>query len=189
MSYAVFEDPEAITKMKTYMRKSISSMTETGEPIQEVVRRPIRVIRRPDPEVRTLEHYIDTLGTAEAEVPKGRFQCQKILFRQAAGASLDFADSTRYDEVRENRTIYRNTRIPITSIVIEEVENIVSRRTWLRGQSADAPTIIRDRALGKAVAVDWGTGRKSIIIPEFLQKTIAEQRAAARRGAGRDGKG
>jgi hypothetical protein len=189
MSYAVFDDPEAVTKMRTYVRKQISTMTETGEPVQDVMRRPVSTAKARDPAERKLEYYIDSLGTEEVEIDKGRFLCQKILFKQAAGASLDFPDSSRYDEVRENRTIYRNTQIPITSIVIEEVENIVARKTWALGQSSDAPMVTRDRALGRAVAVDWGSGRPSKIIAEALQKPLAQQRAEARRRAGRPGAG
>lgn len=181
MSYAVFDDPRAVTKMRTYVRKQITTMTETGEPLQEIMRRPTSTVRVREPQETRLDYYIDSLGTETVEVEKGRFTCEKILFKQAAGASIDFADSSRYDEVRENRTIYRTTRIPITSILIEEIENIVARKTWALGQSSDAPMITRDRALGRAVAIDWGTGRKSKIIPEFLQKPLAEQRAEARR--------
>jgi len=189
MSYAVFEDPRAVTKMRTYVRKQISTMTESGEPMQEIMRRPISTVRMREPQESRLDYYIDSLGTETVEIEKGRFTCEKILFKQAAGASLDFADSSRYDEVRENRTIYRSTKIPITSIVIEEIENIVGRKTWAVGRSSDAPMITRDRAVGRAVALDWGTGRKSKIIPEFLQKPLAEQRAEARRGARRNGSG
>ena len=46
------------------------------------------------------------------------------------------------------------------------------------------------RAAGmRAVAVDWGSGRPSKIIAESLQKPLAEQRAEARRRAGRPGAG
>jgi hypothetical protein len=157
--------------------------------VQDIMRRPTSTVRTREPAERKLEYYIDSLGTEEVAIDKGRFTCRKILFKQAAGASIDFSDSSRYDEVRENRTIYRNTQIPITSIVIEEVENIVARKTWALGQSSDAPMVTRDRALGRAVAVDWGSGRPSKIIAEALQKPLAQQRAEARRRAGRPGAG
>jgi len=189
MSYAVFDDPQAVTNMRTYVRKQITTMTESGEPVQEIVRRPSSTLKRREPQERTLEAYVDSLGTEEVEIPRGRFLCEKILFKQAAGASIDFADSSRYDEVRENRTIFRNTSIPVTSIAVEEVENIVSRKTWALGKSAEAPMITRDRAFGRAVAEDWGSGRKSQIIPEALQKTFAEQRKARGRGTGGRGSG
>jgi hypothetical protein len=185
MSYSVFKDPEAVTKMKNYVRKQINSMTESGEPVQEIVRRPSSGMRTRESLQSKLEYYIDSLGTAEVEIPKGKFTCDKILFKQAAGASLDFADSSRYEEVRENRTIFRTTQIPISSIALEEIENIVSRKTWVRGKSTDAPEVFRDRALGRAIAIEWGTGRKSLIVDEALQKPLSEQRAEARRKSGK----
>jgi hypothetical protein len=121
-------------------------------------------------------------------IAKGTFDFEAVLFKQAAGGTVDFADSSRYDEFRVNRTVYRYLDIPITSIVVEEIESIVSRKTWVRGQSTDAETIIRDRALGRAEAIEWGHGRRSRLLPEVLQKPLAEQRAEKRR-SGRNGSG
>ena len=83
----------------------------------------------------------------------------------------------RYDEVRENRTLWRSLDVPITSIAVEEIENIVARRSWVRGKSAGAPMIVRDRAYGVAEIIEWGSGRKSETLPEHLQMTVEEQRA------------
>lgn len=188
LSYAVFDDPEAITTMKYYVRKQITTMTETGEPRMDLVRRPASLNRARETMQNKLEYYIDSLGTREATIDKGTFRCEAILFKQAAGGTVDFADSSRYDEFRENRTVYKNHEIPITSIVVEEIESIVSRKTWVRGQSTDAETVIRDRALGRAEAMDWGRGRRSNLLPEVLQKPLAEQRAEQRR-RGRNGSG
>lgn len=188
LSYAVFDDPEAITTMKYYVRKQITTMTETGEPKMDLVRRPASLNRARETMQNKLEYYIDSLGTREATIDKGTFRCETILFKQAAGGTVDFADSSRYDEFRENRTVYKNREIPITSIVVEEIESIVSRKTWVRGQSTDAETVIRDRALGRAEAMDWGRGRRSNLLPEVLQKPLAEQRAEQRR-RGRNGSG
>jgi hypothetical protein len=183
VSYAVFDDQEAITTMKYYVRKQISSMTESGEPRQDLVRRPTTMNRTRQTMQSKLDYYIDSLGTEEVTIDKGRFVCEKVLFKQAAGGTIDFADSSRYDEFREDRTVFKNHAIPITSIVVEQIETTVSRKTWVRGQSTDAETIIRDRALGRAVAVEWGSGRSSDMIPAALQKPLAEQRAAAKKSA------
>jgi hypothetical protein len=177
VSYSVFNDPQAITDMENYVRKQITSMTNEGVPVQDIVRRPVTTVRGRKTIQGKLDYYIDSLGTEQVEIPSGKYLCQKILFKQAAGATIDAADSSRYDEVRENRTIYRNTQIPITSIVIEEVENIVARKTWIAGESSDAPLNTRDRAFGRAVVEAWGTGRKSKIIDERFQKPFAEQHA------------
>ncbi len=189
VSYAAFQDSDAVTAAKMYVRKQINTMTQTGEPVQDIVRRPRSTLQVRESGRNKLEYYIDSLGTADVEIPRGTFHCRKILFKQAAGGSADFADSSRYDEVREDRTIYRTTQVPITSIAVEEIENTVSRKTWVRGQSQDVPMVIRDRALGRAEAVDWGTGRKSHLIAPALQMPLAEQRARAKRKAGKAGSG
>jgi hypothetical protein len=188
VSYAVFDDPEAITAMKYYVRKQINTLTESGNAKMELVRRPSTMNRARETMQNKLEYYIDSLGTKQMTIAKGTFDCEAVLFKQAAGGTVDFADSSRYDEFRENRTVYRNLDIPITSIVVEEIESIVSRKTWVRGQSTDAETIIRDRALGRAEAIEWGHGRRSRLLPEVLQKPLAEQRAEKRR-SGRNGAG
>jgi hypothetical protein len=184
MSYDVFKDSLALTNSRYYVRKQISSMNEQGEPVVELVRRPVSSFRTRQTNQRKLEWYIDTLEVATREAAMGSFTCQKLLFKQAAGGSIDIGDSSRYEEVREDRTIWRNLDIPITSIVLEEIEKVVERKTWVQGKSADAPTITRDSVYGTAEVVGWGSGRKSEIIPEHLQRSLAEQRAKARKSSG-----
>lgn len=180
MSYDVFNDSLAITNNKYYVRKQISSMTETGEPQVELVRRPTSSYRVRQTIQRKLEWYIDTLEVAQRELDAGTFTCQKILIKQAAGGTIDIGDSSRYDELREDRTVWRTEKVPITSIAVEEIENVVARRTWLRGRSTEAPMNIRDRALGAAEVLEWGSDYESVMIPERLQRPLSEQRKQAR---------
>jgi hypothetical protein len=189
MSYGIFDDTRAIADTKLYMRKVVTEYTADGVPFQQLMQQPETLTRMRSSGGTDLKYYIDTLGTAQVTLDKGVFDCRKILYKQAGGASVDVGDSSRYDEVRENRTIFRSTRVPITSIAVEEIETTILRRTWLRGESADAPTNTRDRALGRAELVDWGTGREAKMVPEKFRKSLKQQRAEMSRKRGRSGAG
>jgi hypothetical protein len=180
VSYEAFKDSLAVVNFRYYVRKQITTLTETGEPRQEALRRPASHMKTRFNIQRKLDWYVDTLEVAARQVGERSIDCRKLLFKQASGNTIDVGDSSQYNEVREHRTIWRSLDIPITSIALEEIDNTVSRRTWVRGRSQEAPLIVRDRALGRSEVVNWGRGRKSEMVPAHLQFTLAEQRAKAK---------
>jgi hypothetical protein len=114
----------------------------------------------------------------------------KVLLKQGTGATQTVGDSSVYTEVRENRTSWYASEIPITHLAREDIESINSGKSWLVGRSGDATTLnTRDRGLGTARLVDYGHGLEARLIPAYLRHTIAEQAAAERAAAAKPAPG
>jgi hypothetical protein len=93
-------------------------------------------------------------------------------------ARRDVGDSTDYTEVWDVRIGYTNHKIPITSLVREEIETSYQQRKWQIGRSESAPPLrYLDRSLGEARLMDYGTGLKSRMLPEAMQKPLPGRRA------------
>lgn len=185
MSYAIFGDSLAIQRMQLYRRKSISGLDENGVARQEVVRAAASALKSRTLFKRPIMWNVDTLGIDTVQTPKGVFRARKVSIRQGTGATTSVRDSSIYTEARENRMSFMHDDIPITRVVREEVENVIARRTWEIGRSsASTEMFIRDRGVGEARLVDFGTGLEARLVPEKLRRSFAEQRAAAGRRGG-----
>jgi hypothetical protein len=179
LSYKIFQDSLPIQRLQMYQRKQINEVDQNGHPV-EVVMEPAPSILRSRSLFKTpLMWDIDTLGTDSVSTPVGEFLGRKVTIRQGTSTTRSFGDSSRYDEVRENRTMWMDPRVPITHTVRESVENIVARRTWLIGRSGEgSPLLLRERGLGSARLVAMGSDGEPRLLPPGRRMPRPVPRAA-----------
>jgi len=184
MSYSIFGDSLAIQRMQLYRRKSINTLDEQGKPRQEVVKAASSALKSRTLFKRPIQWDVDTLPPDTVHTPRGTYNATRVSIRQGTGATTTVRDSSVYSEARENRMTYMHPSIPLTHIVREDIESIIGRRTWEIGRSsASTELVIRDRGLGTARLIDYGTGLESRLIPERFRMSFAEQKAAEARKA------
>ena len=180
MSYAIFEDSLPVQHMLLYQRKTINESDDKGLPIQVVLRRSPASLKLRTPFDDQVRMDIDTLGQDTVRVPRGDFRVVKVRTRQGKSTTRDVGDSTDYSEIWDNRIDYITHQIPITSVVREEIESSFQQRKWQIGRSEDAPPMrTLDHSLGEARLIDFGSGMKSSMLPESMQKSLKTRRSAA----------
>lgn len=166
MSYSIFRDSLPIQRMQMYQRKQINEIDPQGHPVEVVMEPAPSLLRVRELFKKPLMWDVDTLGVDTVLTPAGRFEGPRISIRQGTGATRSFGDSSRYDEVRENRLTWTDPRVPITHTARESVENIVARRTWMIGRSNEgSPLLLRERGLGSARLVAMGSNGKPRLLP------------------------
>jgi hypothetical protein len=176
MSFDIFDDPQSAENVKYYMRKTIDTVDDQGNPIEVVTRRPPSTLTQREKIKQSDPLKIDTLATDTTVVsPKGTFLCRHVRMREGVGSSMEERDSTIYTEVRETRDVFVSRQVPLTRIVMEDIQHLIQRRTWMIGRSKDAPMNIMDRSVGRAVLVDFGTGYQAQMIREKVRRSLAEQ--------------
>ena len=167
MSYAIFKDSLAIQHMQLYKRKEFSAMGTNGEQDEVATRGASSMLKSRTLFKKPIMWDVDTVGVDTVITPKGTFTARKISIRQGTGANSSQGDSSMYNEVRENRMSFVSTEIPITHLVREDIETILSRRTWMIGRSTEgAPLHVRERGVGTARLIDFGHG----LTPQLLPK-------------------
>lgn len=178
MSYAIFQDSLPVHRMQLYQRKAVNEVEESGTPVQVVLRRSPSSLKLRTPFDDRIAMDVDTLGEDTVSVPRGSYRCLKIRTRQGKSTTRDVGDSTDYTEVWDTRIGYTHHKIPITSLVREEIETSYQQRKWQIGRSESAPPLrYLDRSLGEARLMDYGTGLKSRMLPEAMQKPLPGRRA------------
>jgi hypothetical protein len=179
MSYAIFDDSLPTPHMLLYQRKAINESDEMGNPIQVVLRRSPASLKVRTPFDDAVHMDVDTLGPDTASVAKGLFQVLKISTRQGKSTTHDIGDSTEYSEIWDRRVDYMSHKVPITSLVREEIETSFKQRRWQIGRSESAPPLhIIDQSIGEARLLDYGSGMKSRILPPSMQKSLPNRAAA-----------
>jgi hypothetical protein len=191
MSYAIFDDSSAVQNLQYYARKLVTDTDLEGNAIQDIRIRPRDVLRqRREGGVFTtaIQWHRDTLGPDTVMVPRGNFDVVKVRLRFGARGTSEMGDSTQENEVEEHRTIYMTRNIPITSMVREDIEKWIRRRTWKAGQSQNAPLIVREHSEGSARLLDYGVGLKPRMVPAEYRRPLKRQDtapvAAPKRGRG-----
>jgi hypothetical protein len=179
MSYDIFRDSLPTPHMLLYQRKAINESDDQGNPIQVVLRRSPASLKLRTPYDDAIHMNIDTLGTDTTSVAKGLFQVLKVSTMQGKSTTREIGDSTEYSEIWDRRVDYMSHKIPITSIVRESIETKFTQRKWQIGRSADSPPLRTiDRSAGESRLVDYGSGMKSRILPESMQKSLPGRAAA-----------
>ncbi len=179
MSYAIFRDSLAIPRMQMYMRKSINGVNAAGVPMQTVLKRAAQSLKSRNLAPRPPQWDVDTLAADTVVTPRGTFTGPRVSIRQGTGVEQVVGDSTFYNEQRENRMLYLADGVPITHLSREDVESIVSRRSYMIGRSKEAaPMRVREQATGTARLVDFGRGETAKLVPAPLRRSLAEQQAA-----------
>ncbi|MCC6348369.1 MAG: hypothetical protein IT347_02125 [Candidatus Eisenbacteria bacterium] len=180
MSYSIFRDSLPVLRMQMYQRKQINEVDRDGHPLEVVMEPAPSLLRVRDLFKRPLMWDVDTLGVDSVATPAGEFRGLKISVRQGTATTRSFGDSSRYDEVRENRVTWMDPRVPITHTARESLENIVARRTWMIGRSSEGtPLLLRERGLGSARLVAMGHDGQPRILPPGRRMSGTVQAAAA----------
>lgn len=180
LSYKIFQDSLPIQRLQMYQRKQVNEVDQEGRPVEVVMEPGPSILRSRSLFKTPLTWDVDTLGTDTVSTPAGEFNGLKISIRQGTATTRSFGDSSRYDEVRENRLMWMDPRVPITHTARESVENIVARRTWMIGRSNEgSPLLLRERGLGGARLVAIGTGGVPRVVPPNRRMPKALKPAAA----------
>ncbi len=181
MSYDIFNDTLAIQRMQLYTRKVINTLNDDGTPRIDI-NKPAASMLKTRREVKNPARWSrDTLGADTVITPKRTFNTLKVVLKQGTGTTQSVGDSSIYQELREDRTSFYTNDVPITHLAREDIETTANRRAWLIGRSGDgAPLTIRDKGLGTARLIGYGSGLSGRILPDHLRFSIAEQVARSR---------
>lgn len=183
MSYSIFGDSLAVPRMQMYMRKTINSIDDQGRPVQQVIKRASQSLKSRNVAPRPPQWDVDTLQADTVITPRGTYAVVPVEIRQGTGVEQTVGDSAFYNEQRENRVIHYTPQVPITHVAREDVESIVSRRSYMIGRSKEgAPMRLREKANGTARLVDFGHGLEPRLLPQRYRRTIAEQARLAESG-------
>lgn len=180
MSFAIFDDSLAIPHLQVYQRKLINGFRQDGQLDVQITRRALSNMKTRTPLEDQINWKVDTLGTDTVTVVRGTYDCTKVRMEQAAFRTFDAGDSSTYNEVREIRQSFYSPRVPLTSIVREDIDYTMLRKTWLVGQSQNAASRIRDHSIGTAELVDFGEG----LTPRLVPAQFPHDPARATRGGG-----
>lgn len=191
VSYAIFEDSLPNLRFNRYVRKFVEGVDESGKYIQQPFRRaPTEISNRAFTE-HNPPHQVDSLGVGRVEVPKGVFDALRVRRTYRIVETTQEGDSTVYFEMVQAHTYAWSQQVPITHLVSIEQDNVQKRRVWMIGESGNAPLNIVEHVAGGTRLVDFGSGMKSISVPERFQRPLSEQQPApakpARRAATRRG--
>lgn len=166
MSYSIFDDSLPIQHMQVYQRKTITETDEQGNPVEIITKPAASMLTTRNLFKKPLMWDVDTLGSDTVTTPTGTYAARKVSIRQGTGATATIGDSSRYDEVRENRMVWMTPKVPITHVARESIENVIARRTWMLGRSAEgSPLLTRERGVGLARLVAAGSGLKPRLMP------------------------
>lgn len=184
MSYEIFSDSSATERLMLYMRKMVMMLNEDGTPRIDINKPASSTLKARHDVKKPVRWSRDTLGVDTVQTPKGTFQATKVLFKQGTGVTQAVGDSSTYTELREDRTSWYTTQVPITHLAREDIVTISTRKAWLIGRSGDAtPTNTRDSGKGTAMLLDFGHGLQARLLPPHLRRSLAEQKAAERAAA------
>lgn len=182
MSYSIFADSFPIQRMQVYQRKTITEMDEQGNPVEIITKPGSSVVTSRTLFKKPIMWNVDSLERDTVSTPAGEFPARKVAIRQGTGATATVGDSSRYDEVRENRMVWVSPRVPITHVAKESIESTIHRRTWMLGRSSEgSPLLLRERGVGLARMVAYGTGLQPRLLPAGRRfEAPATARSAAR---------
>ncbi len=180
MSYSIFDDSLPVQRMQLYQRKQINELDGNDLPIQVVTRRPASSLKLRSSFDQKIKMDVDSLGADTVSTPLGLYHGIKVSERQGKSATHDEGDSTEYTEMWDKRVKCVSRQIPITSLLREEIETSVQLRKWRIGRSEEAPPLrYVDRTVAEVRLVGFGSGEKSRMLTEAMQKPLPRKAAQA----------
>ena len=183
ISYGIFSDSLPTRRFGRYMRKYLDGVDPAGGFTQQpFLRARTEITNRHFAEFEP-EREVDTLGVHRIEVPKGAFDALRVRQVYREKKLEQEGDSTVYFEMVEDHSHWWSDRVPITHLVRIDQENVQRRRVWMIGESDNAPLQVVELSTGGTELLDFGTGMKSLTIPERFQRPVSEQRAAPKKPA------
>lgn len=178
VSYGIFQDTLPKRRFTRYLRKNIEGLDDQGNFAQQPFRRALAEIRSRTFAEHEPHRDVDTLGMEKVEVPMGAFDALRVRQVYRGSETAQQGDSTVYFEEVEDHQFWWSDRVPITRLVRIDQDNIQRRRVWMIGESANAPLVVAEHATGGTQLEGFGSGMKSLAIPERFQRPLAEQQAA-----------
>jgi hypothetical protein len=175
ISYSIFDDSLPNLRFGRYVRKFLEGVDDHGNHLQQPFRRSTQEIKNRTFAEAQPKWKTDTLGPDRVEVAKGAFDAIKVRKVFTRKETAQEGDSTVYFEEVENHTTWWSDQVPITRLVKIEQDNVQKRRVWMIGESANAPLNVVEHATGGTELLDYGSGMKSIAIPERFQRPLSEQ--------------
>jgi hypothetical protein len=166
MSYSIFDDTLPIQHMQVYQRKTITEADQEGNPLEIITKPAASMLTTRNLFKKPIMWNVDSLEQDTVSTPVGEFVARRVSIRQGTGATATIGDSSRYDEVRENRMVWVTPKVPITHVARESIESTIARRTWMLGRSAEgSPLLMRERGVGLARLVAMGSGLEPRLLP------------------------
>jgi hypothetical protein len=174
ISYGIFGDSMPALRFTRYLRKFVNGRDDLGNFVQQPFRRAPAEIRSRTFAEFAPEKKIDTLGVERLTVEKGTFEAlkQKQVYHEITTSQQ--GDSTVYYEQVEDHTYWWSDQVPLTRLVKIDQDNIQRKRTWMIGESSNAPMIVAEHSTGGTELLDFGSGMKAISVPEEFQRPINE---------------
>ena len=181
ISYEAFSDSNAVQRLLLYTRKIITLLNDDGTPKIDINKPASSTLRMRHDVMNPVSYSKESLGRDTVTTPKGTFTVDKVLMKQGKGVTSAQGDSTVYTELREDRTSYYTSQVPITRLAREDIATGSWRKAWLIGRSGDAtPMTVRDRGEGSALLLDFGHGDKEPrMVPKHLQKSLSSKSATS----------
>jgi len=182
VSYDAFGD-SLRDRPQLFERKTILGTDEHGNPIQNLMRRE-RTSYRARVKREGVIVTFDTLGTDTVMVPRGTFNCLKVRRREAVAITKEVGDSTFRGETYDTRIFYYAKDVPITSLVREEIDNLLIRKAWRAGESDKMIETVQDHGTASMRLLDWGEGAEATLVPKAFQKPLKASKIRGRPAAG-----
>ena len=184
ISYGIFQDSLPALRFTRYLRKYVDGRDEQGNYTQQPFRRALSEIRSRTFAEFDIPRKIDTLGVEPVTVQKGSFDALKVKQVYRSTSTSQQSDSTVYFEMVEDHTYWWSDKVPITRLVKIDQDNIQKKRTWMIGESSNAPMIVAEHSTGGTELLDYGSGMKAVSVPERVQRPISQQTPAKAKPAG-----
>jgi hypothetical protein len=173
VSYSVFSDSIAWARPQLYVRKVINGLDEEGVPRQELYLRGADTFKIRNPIGSDRTRTLDTLGWEQTSVPAGSYKALKVHRKYWSGGSVVKGDSTLYDESHDDTDSYFSSDVPLTHMVKQHFESVGYKKSWLVGQSQDAPMRVVDKGEGTVSLIGFGRDTTAALIPENVRKPVA----------------
>jgi hypothetical protein len=176
LSYAVFQDSLPTIRFARYIRKYIDMLDVSGVPAQQLYRRaPAELTTRGFGEYQPVLQK-DTVGVEKVTVPKGTFEALRVNRHHRSFITEHKADSSVYYEATRDHAYYTSDEVPITGLVRIDQTDTQRSRSWVAGESENAPLRVLEVATGSTELIDYGSGMTAQLVPEHLRHPLSEKR-------------
>jgi hypothetical protein len=184
ISYSAIGDTAAARHATWFERKTVRNLDESGLPEEMIPKRPpgeFRVPRsqaghKPAEQEGTKDQSIDTLAVDTCRVPIGSFRGPTVRERNRVVQEVARGDSTVHYERLETRLRKLDSRIPLTRMVREDIDDVQRDRLWLTGQSAQSVSRVLEEARGVTLLTGYGERGVPSRIVSLIPRRVAGRR-------------
>lgn len=164
VSYAALRDTAALRHAAWFERKTIRGMGDDGRPEELIPQRTANEFRapqasrghRPAEQEGTNDRSFDTLSVDTCRIPAGSFRGPRVREVNHLVQEVMRGDSTIHYERQEVRLRKLDSRIPITRVAREDIQDVQQNKVWLTGESGQSTTRVLEEALGLTLLTGYG---------------------------------